>query len=609
MMMMTDDVATYVHQHIPYDDLPDSVRSTIAQTTYLSRVLESCLLSSLPHTELPADIRGSITHKHYMKLVLERSYELRRVYPYRFISDMICDQHTTPYEYYIRILEATLKSEKSYDTLPNFTALDIVRLLGIGRNQYIDLLNTLRAKKKDGWKALLSTATSSSSTPRALLPQRIQCAFTPTTQGVAHTAVIQPWMCVFPVSCVPAEVLQSTLTAEELSLYTLISRRASLCEQNHNFLSGEKKWRPYIACELPRKMLHTLFVHSCVYLDFALQDEDRIDVPTIQDFVMNRTTSDPTEKRLYDILMAVDERTSLQVLSMLLAFDVHDVKAMVAVYIRLGLARRCNAMKSILERAGELDVTIHDSWLEAVEATVMAETDPSASPTTQYTQKYSKRLGVMFDATLAAYLMMGTLGGAVKEHAVTMFETGKLTHNNLSSFLPQLEEARRNTPAILMEGETRKYFEAAFCLHDLVVTLRERGFVVDLLKLEALEALEPGTRFQMLHRAYSSVLCVCPLQAITFSSSVPQMFGPVNPIMCTPWTALWLHHKIGRGPRSCVYGRGTRVRCLPQSFFCISRGCPCCALDRAWQGAAPDSCGLCLVLPQQHVACMSCVDV
>ena len=32
----------------------------------------------------------------------------------------------------------------SYDALPNFTAADCLRLLGIGRNQYIDLMNQCR---------------------------------------------------------------------------------------------------------------------------------------------------------------------------------------------------------------------------------------------------------------------------------------------------------------------------------------------------------------------------------------------------------------------------------------------------------------------------------
>ena len=38
--------------------------------------------------------------------------------------------------------------DKSYDILPNFTAADACRLLGIGRNQYINIMNETKIKVK-----------------------------------------------------------------------------------------------------------------------------------------------------------------------------------------------------------------------------------------------------------------------------------------------------------------------------------------------------------------------------------------------------------------------------------------------------------------------------
>lgn len=38
-----------------------------------------------------------------------------------------------------------ISTEKSYDCLPNFTAADCLRLLGIGRNQFIELVNTYKS--------------------------------------------------------------------------------------------------------------------------------------------------------------------------------------------------------------------------------------------------------------------------------------------------------------------------------------------------------------------------------------------------------------------------------------------------------------------------------
>merc|ERR1712137_1459090 len=52
----------------------------------------------------------------------------------------------TPFKYYYNIMLDVMDSEKSYDTIPNFSAADGVRLLGIGRNQFIDIMNQCRQK-------------------------------------------------------------------------------------------------------------------------------------------------------------------------------------------------------------------------------------------------------------------------------------------------------------------------------------------------------------------------------------------------------------------------------------------------------------------------------
>ena len=39
-----------------------------------------------------------------------------------------------------------MAAEKPYDTIPNFTAADALRLTGIGRNEFLDIMNKCRAK-------------------------------------------------------------------------------------------------------------------------------------------------------------------------------------------------------------------------------------------------------------------------------------------------------------------------------------------------------------------------------------------------------------------------------------------------------------------------------
>lgn len=42
-----------------------------------------------------------------------------------------------------------LLAENPYDSIPNFSAADALRLTGIGRNEFIDIMNKCRSKVLD----------------------------------------------------------------------------------------------------------------------------------------------------------------------------------------------------------------------------------------------------------------------------------------------------------------------------------------------------------------------------------------------------------------------------------------------------------------------------
>jgi len=70
-----------------------------------------------------------------------------QLYPYH-LADYICRvSRISPFRYYCDILFEAMKNEQPYDSIPNFTAADALRLTGVGRNEFIDIMNKCRSKK------------------------------------------------------------------------------------------------------------------------------------------------------------------------------------------------------------------------------------------------------------------------------------------------------------------------------------------------------------------------------------------------------------------------------------------------------------------------------
>lgn len=89
-----------------------------------------------------------------------------QLYPYHLQDQFVQGLKVTPFDYYHSMLQIIMVDQRSYDSLPNFTARDCepasrrislvdcnfnpliigLRLTGIGRNQYIDIMNKYRSK-------------------------------------------------------------------------------------------------------------------------------------------------------------------------------------------------------------------------------------------------------------------------------------------------------------------------------------------------------------------------------------------------------------------------------------------------------------------------------
>jgi hypothetical protein len=81
-----------------------------------------------------------------------------------------------------------------------------------------------------------------------------------------------------------------------------------------------------LACRVPYKPLVSIFRRGLVHIHVPINDDDLIVLPPLKNFIMNRTPNDHFEKLLYDILVSIDERTTVGQLASILEVDVDLVK-------------------------------------------------------------------------------------------------------------------------------------------------------------------------------------------------------------------------------------------------------------------------------------------
>ena len=285
MATINPEIENFIRSKVSWEALPASVQQQLGNSgkEYEKSVVQFSIRNQLRY-------RGNLVRqykkdeKRYYEELVDYSRRNLMLFPYHLSDVVVKGLRITPFQYYIMVLELIMSQEKSYDSLPNFTAVDCLRLLGIGRNQYIELMNKTRTKSKFGG----FTTSLFRKSYRELLPTR-----------PVSSLSIQPWW-VIQVGYVTEEDVKTLSKSQKTVIDQIIDNGPCPAGQlpHPDVLSLYLQVEIIFIFRIISEIYH-LYVQGLIYLDVLIDDKDQAVVPPLEGFVMNRITEDNFEKLLY----------------------------------------------------------------------------------------------------------------------------------------------------------------------------------------------------------------------------------------------------------------------------------------------------------------------
>ncbi|XP_071737696.1 uncharacterized protein [Rutidosis leptorrhynchoides] len=577
-----------IKEECSWESLPKRLQATLnSKDEWHRRIIAHCIKRRLLwRTSFVRKVCKEGEYYEDMMRYLRKNFAL---FPYH-LAEYVCRvMRVSPFRYYCDMIFEVMKNEQSYDRIPNFSAADALRLTGIGRNEFIDIMNKCRSKKIM-WKLNKSIA-------KELLP----------VQPVDIT--VEPWWGVCLVNFTLEEFKK--LSEDESATIDKICK-----EETNAFMLFD----PVVIKGLYRRGL--------VYLDVCVYAEDRFKVCRLEGFVSNREQSyeDPIEELLYAVFVVSSENSTVAELATTLQVQLSQLQAAASFACRIGWAVKLIDPGSILQEPNSPTSSKNFEDDEVSRASVgslnMSSVDGSVFQHDLTDNSGYARVAFVVDANITSYLMMGSVSPGLKSHAVTLYEAGKLGHasiKDLCNDLSSLEGAK-------FEGVLQEFANHAFSLRSVLECLTSGGIVpqkgdkpaidsstneetalyksqtedseptfyetedtndvqlasegsdvgkitskrvrkynVDILRCESLATLAAATLDRLFRRDYEIVVSMLPLphSSVLPGPKGPVHFGPPSYSSMTPWMKLVLYSAVRSGPLSVVLMKGQCLRLLP----------------------------------------------